>query len=62
MSQRYQAWLLKNTQWLQYLVNERLAQRSGIIGRIFKSLEMGPRQYSTHTLHRAFKTANFFWI
>jgi hypothetical protein len=54
--------LLKNTKGLQYLVNERLATRPGLIGRIFKGLEMGKREYSEHTLHRAFRLANFFWV
>lgn len=53
---------MRNTVSLQYLVNERLAKRSGLIGRIFRSLEMGPRQYSQHTIHRAFRVANYFWV
>ena len=62
MSQRVQSWLLKNTKGLQYLVNERLATRPGLIGRIFKGLEMGKREYSDHTLHRALRVANFMWV
>lgn len=62
MSQRVQNWLLKNTGFVQYLVNERLAKRSGLIGRIFKGLEMGPRNYSQHTIHRAFRVVNYFWV
>ena len=62
MSQRYQTWLLKNIGPLTYLVNERLAKRSGFIGRFFKGLEIGPRQYSQHTFHRAFRVVNFFWV
>ena len=62
MSQRYQTWVLKNTQFLQYVVNERLAKRSGFIGRVFKSLEMGPRQYSQHSMHRVFRVGNWFWL
>jgi len=34
---------LRNTTFLQYVVNEKLAKRPGLIGRIFKGLEMGPR-------------------
>ena len=62
MSQRVQAWLLKNTGGLQYLINERLSQRPGIIGRFFKGLEMGKREYSEHTFHRAFRMVNYFWM
>ena len=43
-------------------MNERLAKRPGLIGRIFKGLEMGPRQYSQHTFLRAFRTVNYFWV
>ena len=62
MTQRLQNWILKNTGGLQYLVNERLATRSGAIGRLFKHLEMGRREYSQHTLLRAFKVVNYFWM
>ena len=44
------------------MVNERLAKRSGFIGRFFKGLEIGPRQYGHHTFHRAFRVANYFWV
>ena len=62
MTQRLQNWILRNTTGLQYLVNERLATRPGIIGRIFKAIEMGPREYSQHTLLRAFKVVNYMWV
>ena len=62
MSHKFQGWLLENTKGLQYLVNERLAKRSGAIGSIFKRLEIGKREYSAHTLHRVFRMANFFWM
>lgn len=47
---------------MQYIVNERLAKRSGLIGRIARSLEMGERQYSQHAFGRAFKVVNYYWI
>jgi len=47
---------------MQYLINERLAKRSGFFGRIGRALEMGPRQYSPHTLLRAFRVCNYFWV
>lgn len=62
MTQRLQTWILKNTGGLQTLVNDRLAKRSGIIGRFFKSIEIGPRQFSQHTLPRNLKMINYFWI
>ena len=43
-------------------MNEKLGKRSGLIGRIFKGIEMGPRQYSQHTFYRAFRVVNFFWL
>ena len=64
MSERFQTWLLKSGGFkaMQYLVNERLAKRSGLIGRIARSLEMGERQYSQHAFGRAFRVVNFYWI
>ena len=62
MSQRFQTWLLANTGGVQHFVNNVMAKRSGGIGRFFKAIEMGPREYSTHTLHRAFRVANQFWL
>lgn len=62
MSTRFQAWLLRNTTSLQYLVNERLAKRSGFIGRIARAIELGPRQYSPHSTLRLFRVANYFWM
>lgn len=62
MSARFQSWLLRNTTGLQYLVNERLATRSGAIGRFFKFFSLGERQYSQHALGRAYRVANYFWV
>lgn len=62
MSARFQTWLLANIGPVKYIINERLAKRSGIIGRMFKGIEIGPRQYSQHTFYRAFKVANYFWV
>ena len=44
------------------MINERLATRPGLVGRIFKGLEMGKREYSEHTFHRMFRMVNFFWV
>ena len=62
MTERVQAFLLRNTTSLQYLVNERLAKRSGVIGKIFKYLEIGKRQYSQHAHLRVAKMANWAWM
>ena len=45
MTERFQTWMLGKTSGLQYLINERLAKRSGPIGTLFNNLEMGKRQY-----------------
>ena len=44
------------------MINNNLAHRPGIIGRFFKGLEMGKREYSEHTFHRMFRLVNFFWV
>ena len=62
MSVRFQHWLLRNTTSMQYLVNERLAKRSGLIGRMARAMEMGERQYSAHAFGRGLKVVNFFWV
>ena len=45
MTTRFQSWLLSNTKGLQYLVNQRLANRDGAIGSLFKALRIGEREY-----------------
>lgn len=62
MTTRFQSWLLANTKGLQYIINDRLATRSGAIGNLFKALRIGERDYGQHTLFRFFKVANFFWV
>ena len=62
MTERLQNWMLARTTGMQYLVNERLAKRGGPIGRVFKALEMGKRQYGQHTLGRMFKLVNYWWL
>ena len=54
--------MLRNTTSLQYLVNERLAKRGGMVGSIFKALEMGKRQYGRHAHMRWFKYINFNFV
>lgn len=62
MSTRVQAFILRNTSGLQYLINERLASRSGAIGGLFKALRIGERQYGQHTFFKSFKVINYFWV
>lgn len=62
MTTRFQTWLLSNTKGLQYLVNERLANRAGGIGSLFKALRIGEREYGHHTLFRAMKVTNYYWV
>jgi hypothetical protein len=64
MSERFQAWLLRSNgfKMVQYIVNERLAKRSGLIGKIARAIEMGERQYSQHAFGRAFRVVNYYWV
>ena len=62
MTERIQAFILRNTTGLQYLVNERLAQRGGPIGNLFKLLAIGKRQMGQHSLGRQMKLMNYFWL
>ena len=62
MTTRVQAWLLANTKGLQYIINDRLATRSGAIGNLFKALRIGERDYGQHSLFRFLKVANYFWV
>ena len=54
--------MLANSGGMQHFVNNTMAKRSGAIGRFFKAIEMGKREYGAHTLHRAFRVANYFWV
>ena len=62
MSQRFQTWFLANSGGLQHFVNNVMAPRGGALGRFFKAIEIGKREYGTHTLHRAFRVVNFMWM
>ena len=62
MSEFLQRWLLANIGPIRYMVNERLAKRSGLLGRMFKYLEIGERQYGQHTLTKTMRVANYFWV
>ena len=62
MSQRLQSWLLTNTKSLQFIVNERLAQREGAVGTFFKFFELGKRQMSSHSWGKWVKFVNWWYI
>lgn len=53
---------MRNTTGLQYLVNQRLAKRNGFIGKVARALEMGPREYSSHSIGKFFRVGNHFWV
>ena len=62
MTSRLQSFLLRNTQGLQYVINQRLAKREGTIGSLFKFLQIGERQYGHHSLFRFAKVVNYYWV
>ena len=62
MTERVQEWLLANTKGLQHLINDKLAKRSGAIGRFFKMFEIGPRQMGSHTVPKFLKLANYHYM
>ena len=62
MSYRVQAFLLRNTTFLQRVINDNLAKKSGFIGTVFKALEIGPRQYGFHTLPKLLRLGNYCFM
>ena len=62
MTESVQRFLLANTKWLQYLVNEKLAKRSGAVGKFFKWMEVGPRSYGQHFIPRYFRVWNTYML
>lgn len=57
MSSFIQNFLLKNTKWLQNLVNNKLA-RKGPLPNFWKWMEIGPRSYGEHILPKYFRAFN----
>jgi hypothetical protein len=41
-----------------YVVNEKMAPRAGLLGRIGKFFMIGPREYGMHPFNRAFVFLN----
>ena len=62
MTERIQAFLLRNTSGLQYLINERLGARGGPMGTLFKPFAIGKRQFGQHSLGRQMKLMNYYWL
>ena len=61
MSQPIQKWLLSRTGFVS-LINDKLAARKGVVGRIFTWLKVGPRQMGTHTLPKVVKFYNQYFM
>ena len=59
MTERVQEFLLKHTKFLQYLINEKLGKRKGMVGKIFRQFEIGPRQMGKHTLPNIIRYGNY---
>ena len=62
MSHRIQAFLLRNTTFLQRVVNDNLAKKSGMVGNLFRALEIGPRQYGFHVIPKFLRYSNFLMV
>ena len=58
MSEPVQKFLLKNLRPVKVLINDRLANRPGFIGGIFKRLKIGTREYGQHTIPKIMKLMN----
>lgn len=62
MTEVIQRFLLKNTKFLQYIVNDKLAKRKGSIGKFFRWMEIGERQNGTHYSARWFRVFNHYML
>jgi hypothetical protein len=62
MTECVQRFLLKNTKFLQYVVNEKLAKRSGSIGKFFSWMQIGERQYGQHFIPKWFRVFNHYFL
>ena len=58
MTESIQRFLLKNTRFLQYVVNEKLAKREGRVGKFFRWMEIGPRNGGDHVITKIFRLWN----
>ncbi len=62
MTEFVQSYLLRNTKWLQNLVNNKLAKRKGGIGRFFSWMEIGQRNNGAHVIPRWFRFWNAYML
>ena len=61
MSESVQNWILKQKGFVS-LINDRLAKRKGLIGKLFTALRVGPRELGAHTAPKFLKFANFYYM
>ena len=61
MSQSVQNWILSQKGFVNF-VNNNLAERKGLIGKIFKTLRVGPRQMGAHALPGLLKFFNYYLV
>ena len=59
MSDSVQGWLLSRKGFVT-LINDRLANRGGVIGRLFTWLKVGPRQMGAHTAPKVLRYVNHY--
>lgn len=62
MTEVVQRFLLRNTKFLQNLVNNKLAKRKGASGRFFTWMEIGPRNFGQHVIPKYFRFWNTFML
>ena len=62
MTEFIQRFLLRNTGWLQNVVNNKLAKRSGAVGKFFRWMEIGPRSNGSHVLPKWFRFWNTYML
>ena len=61
MSESVQGWILRQKGFVNY-VNNNLAQRKGVIGKLFSTLKVGERQLGRHTIPKVLKWMNFYLV
>ena len=61
MSESIQGWLLKRKGFVNF-VNNNLAGRKGVIGRIFSTVKIGPRQMGAHAFPKLLKFFNYYLV
>jgi hypothetical protein len=62
MTEIIQKFLLAHSKKLQFIVNEKLAKKSGPIGRFFRFFAIGKRQYGEHYAGRLLLSINTFFL